>query len=1044
VADVGRSDERGDVGERRHLTVMFCDLVGSTRLAARLDPEDLSGVLRRYQEFCAEVVDRYDGHVAKYLGDGVLVFFGYPQAHEDDSVRAVHAALDILAGLPDLNADVEAECGIRLSIRIGVHSGQAVVEPTRGEDPQVFGHAINLAARLQGVAEPNSVVISADTLRLVRDRFSIHDLGVRRFKGIEDPVAIYRVLGPGEDRRGRGTSVTPLVGRDQELALLLDRWEQAREGNGQVVLLCGESGMGKTRLAEVLRRRLHGESAPWIECHCSPYHTNSAFWPVVGLLEKSFGFEDTDGTEERMTKLVRGIEALGVSAAEASPALAHLFSLPLPEGHPVLELSAEVRRRRTLEVLVSLTVALAERRPSVFAVEDLHWIDPSTLELLDLLVEQVPTVPALAFFTCRPSFEAAWGRRSHVTNLTLHPLTRRQVGRMVENVTGGRALPTEVVREVVAKTDGVPLFVEELTKSLVESDLLELGEDRYEVNLHHLPVTIPSTLQDSLMARLDRLGQAKRVAQVAAVIGREFSHELLQTVLGRSDDALNEELGRLVQAELLYRKGFPPRATYTFKHGLIQDAAYGSLLKSRRQAVHGRVAEAIEARFPERAECEPEVVARHYDEAGQTASALEYYGRSGERAVLGSAYKEAEAHLSRGLALVAGLPPGLERDQRELALRIALGPVLFALAGYGHPEIERNYERARKLCQELGEAPQLFEAVWGLANYYQGHGALDTARDLGEQLLAIAERAEDRRQRVWAHLQIGATRWWRGEYRTSLGHLERAIELCNPNEQRFLPGAPDPAIAARAYAGVDLCQLGHPDRAVETASIGIEMARRRSHPFSLGLVLCFASSLYLMRREPDRVCSLAEEAIEVATKHEFPAWRSIGGVSLGWALVQRGRVQEGFDRLNGGLTELAVTGTKVGAVIGLTVLADAYRTGGRGADAVEILEAGFALAARTGQRAWECELERLRGHILLERGDDVEAERCFRRALRLAGDFEAKYFELRAARDLARLLHRVGRKAEAREPLAERLDSFKEGLTLPDLIEAREVLREVS
>src|SRR5712692_2218998 len=610
-------------GERRQLTVMFCDLVGSTALSTQLDPEELRAVIQAYRATCATIIRRFEGHLAKYLGDGLLVYFGYPLAHEDDAARAVRAGLDILAELPQLNERMQSGVGATgrspLQIRIGIHTGLVVAgEMGVGDQPEplaIVGETPNLAARLQQEAHPNTVVISAATSHLIQGYFACADLGLHEVKGAPAPLQVYRVLGEsgvqGRLEVAARRGLTPLVGREQESGLLLECWEEVKEGRGQEVLLSGEAGIGKSRLVRVLRERIAGEARAWLECRCSPYRQNSALYPIIDLVQRVFQFSRDDSPEEKLRKLEVGAHSRAPLQTDTIPLLAHLLSLPLPERYPPLNLTPQRQKQKTLEALLTWLLAEAERQPVPFIVEDPHWADPSTLEFLGLLIEQVPTARLLTILAFRPEFTPPWPSRSHLTHLTLQRLPRKQVEEIVEKIAGDKALPAAVVQQIVAKTDGVPLFVEELTKMVVESGL-SVGA----THASPLPLAIPVTLHDALMARLDRLGPTKELAQLGATLGREFNYELLRAVSPVDETALQQGLRQLVEAELLYQRGLPPQATYLFKHALIQDAAYQSLLKSTRQQYHRQIAQVLEERFPETIEIHPELLAHHYTEAG--------------------------------------------------------------------------------------------------------------------------------------------------------------------------------------------------------------------------------------------------------------------------------------------------------------------------------------------------------------------------------------------------------------------------------------------
>ena len=639
--------------ERRQLTVLFCDLVGSTQLSGQLDPEDLRAVVRAYQEAAAEVIQHYEGHIAQYLGDGLLVYFGYPTAHEDDARRAVHTGLGIVQAIATLNTRLVAQYGVQLAVRLGIHTGPVVVGQMGGggrHEHLALGETPNIAARLQGLAPANAVVISAVTARLVQGTFALEDLGTHALHGVAEPMAVSRVRGllatPSHDEEFVTAGVPVLVGREEESGLLRRRWEQSKAGLGQVVFISGEAGIGKSALVEGLRAQVRAEGLPRIAYRCSPYHTTSALYPVITHLEHLLQFAPDDSPATRLAKLEAGLRPYGLPLAEVVPLLAGLLSIPLPaERYAALTVTPQHQKQQTLDTLVAWLAAEAERQPVLVAWEDLHWADPTTLEVLGLVIEQAPTVPMLHVLTYRPEFSPPWPPRSHMTPLVLNRLERPQVEALITQRAGGKPLPAEVVEYIVAKTDGVPLYVEELTKMLLASPLLREEADQYVLTGPLHTVAIPDTLQDALMARLDQLNRAKEVAQLGAVLGREFAYELLQAIAPQDEDTLQAGLAQLVEAELLYQRGRPPRARYIFKHALIQDAAYASLLKSTRQQVHQQIAQVLEARFPALVETQPELVAQHYTAAGCTEQAVHYWQRAGQHASDRSAYLEAISHL---------------------------------------------------------------------------------------------------------------------------------------------------------------------------------------------------------------------------------------------------------------------------------------------------------------------------------------------------------------------------------------------------------------
>lgn len=885
-------------GERRQLTVLFCDLVGSTELSARLDPEEMGEVVRAYYEMVDDVVRRFDGHVAKYLGDGVLVYFGYPQAHEDDPVRALTAALGMLVDLPVLNTRAQERVPQMrdrpLAVRMGVHTGLVVVGDfgagSSREEGAIVGDTPNLAARLQGVAAPNTVVISDATRRLVTGVFVLEDLGRHELKGVSEPMQLYRAVRASGMRSrlalANAGTLTPLVGRQQQVGLLLDLWEHVQDGRGQVALISGDAGMGKSRLLQVLRERLAEHAHSWLECRCSPYHENSALYPVVELLEQGLLFAPEHSVADKIARLEAGLHYGGFFVPEALPLFTSLLSLPLPERVPPLVLSAEAQRRKTLEALVKWFFALSAAQPIVLVVEDLHWVDPSTVELLSMLVEQVPTVAALLVFTFRPNFHPPWAPRSHLSQVTVPRLTRTQSISMATSV-AGKPLPQAVTEQLVAKTDGVPLFVEELTKMVLESGQLEDRGERFELRGSLPALAIPSTLQDSLMARLDRLGPTKEVAQLGATLGREFTYELLAALSPLGQEFLDHALTELVHAELLYQRGSPPHATYTFKNTLIQEAAYYSLLRTKRQQYHRGVAKALEERFPETVAAQPELLAYHYGEAGIAASAVEYWRRAAERETQRSANLEAIHHFERALEITREMPDGIARAQRELELQIGLGVPQSLVKGYSAPEVGATYARARELCERLGETPQIFPVLHGLWRFYLVRGELRTAQQMAHSLAELADATQDRDLQVQAAWAVGGTAYWMGEFTAATTWSAKALTLYDFD--RHSPSAltygSDAGTTALCYLALALWSLGYPDQAVARIGEAVALGRRCAHPFSLAWATAMTAVIHCNGRDRESAAEWAEQTIALSIEQGFPTWLGTGLIVHAWALA---------------------------------------------------------------------------------------------------------------------------------------------------------------
>jgi TOMM system kinase/cyclase fusion protein len=1045
-------ERRAMEAERRQLTVMFCDLVDSTTLSSQLDPEDLRQVVRAYQAAAAAVIQRFDGHIAQYLGDGLLVYFGYPQAHEDDARRAVRTGLDLVEALGALNARLVPQHGVRLAVRIGIHTGLVVVGEMGGGSRQeqlALGETPNVAARLQGLATPDTVAISAATFLLVRRYFTYQDLGPHALKGLTTPVQVYRVLAASAAQSRLdivgATGFTPLVGRDSEVALLLERWAHSQDGVGQVVLLRGEAGIGKSRLVEVLRERVISEGATRITFRCSSYHQNSALYPVIDHLQRVLQWQRDETPEAKFDTLERVLRTYRLPLEDVVPLFAALLSVPLPERYPSLNLTPQRQRQKTQEALVAWLLEEAERQPVLAVWEDLHWADPSTLEFLSLVLGQVSTARMLTLLTCRPRFRMPWATHTPVTQVILNRLGRPQVETMITSLTDDKTLPPEVVEQVVAKTDGVPLFVEELVKLVLESGLVREEGDQYVLTGSLPPLAIPSTLHDSLMARLDRLSTARELAQLGAVLGREFAYELLQAVSPVDEMTLQQGLARLIDAELVYQRGLPPRSRYIFKHALIQDAAYQSLLKSTRQQYHQRIAQVLVEQFPDLVETQPELLAHHYTEAGLSVQALPYWQRAGERAIQRSANVEAITQLTKGIELLKTLPDTPERTQQEILLQVTLGVPLSATRGWAAPELEQAHRRARELCQQVGETPQLFPMLWGLFAFYLVRGELQTARELVAQALNLAQHIQDPALLAEAHYGTGNTLLWCGELASARAHLEQGLGHYNPQRDRahaLLRGY-DPGVACLAFLARVLWHLGYPDQALKYSDEALTLAHDLSHPFSLSWALSWTAALYQLRREVQEARERAEGAFTHSSEQGFPFFVAHGMVLRGWALVQQGQETEGTAQLHQGLAAYRATGAELERSHWLALLADVYGSIGQIEEGLHVLAEALAEGHRHGIRYYEAELYRLKGELLLRQQtvpDAHQAEACFHQALDVARHQGAKSWELRATLSLARLWQRQGKRAAARQLLAEIYAWFTEGFDTADLQEARALL----
>jgi class 3 adenylate cyclase len=901
--------------ERRQLTVMFCDLVGSTALSARLDPEDLRTVVGAYHRCAAAVIERTGGFVAKYMGDGVLAYFGYPRADEHDAERAVRAGLALVEAV----AGLETAVGEPLQVRVGIATGLVVVGDLIGEgearERGVVGETPNLAARLQALAAAGTVVIATSTRRLTGGLFDYDDLGVVEIKGLTAPVEVSRVMREsGAESRFEAlrATATPLVGRDEELAMFERRWHQSKRGEGCVVLLSGEPGIGKSRLVQSLVERLAGKPHTRLRLFCSPHHQNSTLYPTITQLERAARFRREDSGDQRLDKLEAVLAQAINDLGEAAPLLAALLSLPSGERYPQLSLSPQKQKEKTLRALVSQIEGLAARQPLLMLFEDAQWSDPTSLELLDLIIDRVPTLPVLLIITFRPEFGPPWASRSHVTALALNRLAPRQRVEMIAGVTGGKVLPEEIAAHIIDRTDGVPLFVEELTKAVVESGMLADLGDRYTATKPIPALAIPSTLQASLLARLDRLAPAREVAQIGAALGRQFSHELISAVAPLSPVQLDDALMQLVGAELIYRRGIPPDAEYTFKHALVRDAAYNTLLRSRRQQLHARITTTLESRFPDIVAAQPALLAHHCEEGGLTEKGVDYWLAAGRQARARSATAEAVALLRRGLTLVSTLPNSDRRRETELDLQIALGLALIASHGSAAPELDEVHSRARELALTLNRPRALLFALWG---QYRGHwarGDLKRAGQLATELRELGDTTGDVLMQVLGCDACGVTCHHLGEFTAGRAYAEKALALYDPAHRASYAEllSQDVQVQLRVHSNWLLARLGQLDQALFQRDAALKEARRLSHPATLAIALaCAWWTGLLVRLEPGSLLQYADELLALATEQGLALIRALALIYRGWCLATLGRPQEGIPLVTLGLTELGTLGS---------------------------------------------------------------------------------------------------------------------------------------
>lgn len=1031
---------------------MFCDLVEATSLSERLDLEDFRTVIRSYQQVCDAVIDGLGGYVAQYLGDGLLVYFGFPVAHEEDAVRAVRAGLGMIDAVQNLSPS--ALGSERLRVRIGVHTGSVLVgeigDATRHER-LALGGVPNVAARLQSFATPNTLVVSADTYRIIAGYFDCEDLGPRTLKGISVPIRVYRVVEQSEIRTrfelAVRTGLTPLVGREEELRFLSNRWERAKAGQGQVVTLSGEAGIGKSRLLQVLGERLAGEAQIAIGSRCSPYFENSALHPVIeSLLAMLLSPGGDASPRDKLERLEQVLSQYRFAQPDTVPLIASLLSLPYPPGYAPLTLTPERQRQRTLDTLVTWLLEETERQPVHMIVEDLHWADPSTLEFLNLLIQRMPVARLLLLLTFRPHFLLSWGARSHVSHLSLDRLQRAQVEKMVGDLTRRKALPPEVMGEIAAKTDGVPLFVEELTKMVIESEWLEDQGDHYGLRGPLPPLAIPTTLQDSLMARLDQLGPHREVAQLGACLGREFPYDLIRAVSPMNEAVLQKGLQLLVGAELLYQRGTPPRAQYAFKHAMIRDAAYESLLKSRRQEFHREIGKTLEGEgFSETAETQPELVAHHFTAAGLADLAIPYWQKAGQRAGERAAHAEAVKHYKTALDLLRLSPEGPSRDRSELGLQVMLALSLASTLGYAAAEVEQTYNRAHELCRQMGEITDLFPVLRGLSTFYMVRNDQLRARSLAEECVRIAGQTKKVEHLIEADTALGYTMCYLGEFEPSQAVLERGVARYETHNGRTLSYATpqDPGVACLMLLADVLWWIGYPDQALRRQQEALHLARELAQPFNLAFVHTHSSLFHQMRRESQRAEEHAREAIRIASEHGFDLWVCAARLNLGIARAALRDAPQAIALLRQELVPWEAAGAESTRTYFLAGLAGAHHIAGELDEARAVLSEALRLAARPeAEHMYDVLLYWLSGELHRSQTPAAiqEAESDFRRAIEVARLQRARSLELRAALSLCKLLRKRGDTEAARSLLEPLYGWFTEGLDTVDLRDARALL----
>jgi class 3 adenylate cyclase/predicted ATPase len=1049
LATVRLQAPRRPDAERRQLTVLFCDLVGSTALAVRLDPEDLSAVIRRFQAISTGVIASYGGYVAKFLGDGLLAYFGYPAAHEDEAENAVRAGLDLVAKVGRLLLP----SGEALKVRVGVATGVVVVgSMATGPASEVAatGETPNLAARLQELAAPNTVVVSEVTRRLLGGGFVCERLAPHKAKGFSEPVNAFEITGEKVvesrfDARS-GSKLTQFVGRRRELALLADLWERAKQGEGQLALICGEPGIGKSRMTLALVNDIAKDEHVTVRWQCSSHHANSPFYPVIRNLERAARFEREDSAPVRLEKLERWLARLGQSALADAPLIAALMSIPSVGRYPALDLTPQRQKDLTIEALIRLIMAYTPRRPVLFVLEDAHWIDPTTLELVSRTIEVMKSVPIFGLITFRPDFFAPWLDQPHVTMLRLERLSKDEVGAMLADLTGGKRLPAEVSEIIVSKTDGVPLFVEEMTKAILETGMLDDAGENYVLQPIAVP-SIPVTLHDSLMARLDRLAPIKEVAQIGAAIGREFPYRLLAAVAPMTASALNSALAQLAAADLINARGEPPESVYVFKHALIQDTAYGSLLRSKRLRLHSDIADALSAQFPQIVETQPELMAHHLEQAGLPKQAIDHLRRAGQVAIERSAHAEAIGHLTHALELLEPVADSAQR-RTALELEVLLGQAMIGARGYAAPETLNTYLRARALFDDWTEPAQKFAVLYGLwASYYVG-GEVAKQRVAAAEFLAEAERHGVPSALCLSHRTLGTTYVTMGEFESGRRHLEqaRAIYEQGFESDHIYQYGQEIGATALCYLSWALWLLGYVDQAADVADRAVKHAEALSHPHTLAYVICHARGMIdIMRRSPEGADAYAQKVVSLCAEHGYPFWAAGGQILHGWAAAHDDP-EKGVEGIRAGLAAWRKTGSRLWLPIFVALEGEAHAAAGRSEAALQAVDQAIAISEETGERWAIAEVLRLKARILMKsgRGAADEVEALLNESIETARLQGARSWQLRTASDLVEFQRGRGGEQKALELLRSIYRQFAAGFDTPDLINAKALLHGAS
>ena len=984
----------GNTAERRQLTVMFCDLVDSTQLSDNLDPEDLREVIHHYQKACAEIVNRYDGYIAQFLGDGLLIYFGFPHAHEDDARRAAISALEMVDAIKALNRSLTLPENYTLAVRIGIHTGLVVTSELGSgvkKEHLALGKTPNVAARLQTLAGKDQILVSGASYQLIKNDFNFKEHGEQYLKGIAEAISSYQVIESIDNKNNiidaSGKTASEIIGRQYEISKLLKLWDKTIQGQGCISVVSGDAGIGKSRLLKACRDELNSDDYQLVVARCHAFGESSTFSPIFELLHRIMGLTATLSIEEKRKKLHNFLEREQFDVEEAFPLFATFLGLPLSTRDRDIAISPQKRKVRIIELVSELLIRSSKHVPMLLIIEDLHWVDPSTLEFINYLIKVVPDNPILAVFTCRPIFTIPWRESDTVNFLYLDNLEPVDIEAMVLSLTQDKMLPAEIIEHIIDKTDGIPLFIEELTKMLIESGLLRFVGNKFVLDGELPAQAIPTTLQDSLTARLDSLGAAKEVAQLGASIGREFSYQLVRSVIGKGQDELDAALQELVDAELIYRRGLPPNADYIFKHALIQDAAASSLLKSHRQKLHQRIASVLIDEYSSVAENRPELIAHHFSAAANYEVAIDWWIKAGSHALEQSASVEAIEHARQGLNLLQHVTDTERNRRRELYLQMTLGPVLTATKGYAAPEVENAYRRAYELCQTVGAGADLFPVLWGFYAFSVVRSEFLEALDAATQMLELADSLKEETMQIESHQALGLINYFMGQPRLAENHLNKVLELDNGFRDRsftFKSGQ-DASVCNLSFAGLNSWILGDTTQAEKYTRQAIQLARELEHPFSLTYALNFASWLSYMQGNVEKTKIYAQEEIDISMEHEF-FWLHKGKLLLGWAIAQSDdeeKIKEGHSMVKNGFHAYKEPGARLGQTLQMAIDADICLRQNNIDEGLDIISNALLAIETTGEVFWHAELLRLKAEMIKNTKPD-EAADCYQQALTIA------------------------------------------------------------